>query len=146
MPWTEVGLMDSRLCFIAACLRAEEPMNALCARHGISRRVGYKWLERYQADGVAGLAERSRARQTQAHAIAADTAASVRALRAQPPRWGPRHLLAGLHAHHPDAAWPAASTLGDLLRREGLSEPRCHRVREPPGQSPLPAPTAANEC
>src|ERR1700761_4002603 len=146
MPWTEVGLMDSRLCFIAACLRAEEPMNALCAQYGISRRVGYKWLERYQADGVAGLAERSRARQTQAHAIAADTAASVRALRAQHPRWGPRKLLAWLHAHHPDEAWPAASTLGDLLRREGLSEPRHHRVREPPGRSPLPAPTAANEC
>ena len=136
MPWTEVGLMDSRLCFIAACLRAEEPMNALCAQYGISRRVGYKWLERYREAGLAGLIDRSRARQTQAHAIAADTAASVRALRAQHPRWGPRKLLAWLHAHHPDAAWPAASTLGDLLRREGLSEPRCHRVREPSAQSP----------
>jgi putative transposase len=121
-------------------------MSELCAQYGISRRVGYKWLERYRAEGAAGLTDRSRARQTQAHAIAPDTAAAMRALREQHPRWGPHKLLAWLHAHHPEQSWPAASTLGDLLRREGLSEPRRHRVREPSGQSPLAAPTAANDC
>ncbi len=40
MPWTERTLMDDRLCFIAACLRAEQPMRALYARFGISRKTG----------------------------------------------------------------------------------------------------------
>ena len=57
MPWTERTPMDDRLCFIAACLRDEEPMRVLCARFGISRKTGYKWLDRYQADGAAGLTE-----------------------------------------------------------------------------------------
>jgi transposase-like protein len=47
MPWTETSAMDSRLSFIAACLRADEPMSAICERHGISK-TGYKWLERYR--------------------------------------------------------------------------------------------------
>jgi len=64
MPWTERTPMDDRLCFIAACLRGEEPMRALCARFGISRKTGYKWLERYEADGALGLTDRSRARHT----------------------------------------------------------------------------------
>ncbi len=42
MPWTERSLMDDRLCFIAGCVRDEEPMGALCARFGISRKTGYK--------------------------------------------------------------------------------------------------------
>ena len=44
MPWTERNLMDDRLCFIVACLRDEEPMSGLCARFGISRKTGHKWL------------------------------------------------------------------------------------------------------
>jgi len=40
--------MDQRLCFIAACLRADEPMSSLCLRFEISRKTGYKWLSRYR--------------------------------------------------------------------------------------------------
>jgi putative transposase len=144
MPWTEVSVMDDRLCFIASCLRAEEPMGALCARHGISRKTGYKWLARYQAAGAAGLSEHSRARRTQARAIDAETAAAVLALRAARPHWGPRKLLARLALDHPQRAWPAASTVGDLLRREGLSRRRGKPAREPAAQ-PQVAPLAAND-
>lgn len=52
MPWAETKTMDLRICFIAACLRAEEPMSRLCERYGISRKTGYKWLERYKAGGA----------------------------------------------------------------------------------------------
>ena len=62
MPWTERSVMDDRLCFLAACLREDEPMNALCARFGIRRKTGCKWLERYKEAGVAGLQNRSPAR------------------------------------------------------------------------------------
>jgi putative transposase len=42
MAWRVESVMDQRLCFIAACLRADEPMNGLCLRFGISRKTGYK--------------------------------------------------------------------------------------------------------
>jgi transposase InsO family protein len=145
MPWTEVTVMDERLCFIAACLRAEEPMTALCGRHGISRKTGYKWLERYRAEGAAGLSDRSRARQTQSLAIDAEAAAWVLALREERRSWGPRKLLARLALDHPERGWPAASTVGDLLRRKELSRRRGRPAREPGAKQPLVTPVAANE-
>jgi putative transposase len=127
MPWARKSVMDSRTIFIAAWLRAEEPMSQLCDRHGISRKSGYKWVERYKVGGVAGLTARSSARHTQATRIEAATARLVLDLRQERPTWGPKKLLARLRQDHPEQAWPAASTLGDLLKREGLSHPRPRR-------------------
>jgi len=40
------------------------------------------------------------------------------------PRWGPKKLRTMLQKRRPDAAWPAVSTMGDLLRHVGLSQPQ----------------------
>lgn len=61
MPWSETTLMSERLCFIADLERNLYSMTELCERHNISRKTGYKWAERYVAEGVAGLKDRSRA-------------------------------------------------------------------------------------
>jgi transposase InsO family protein len=137
--------MDSRLCFIAACLRGEEAMTSLCAHHGISRKTGYKWLARYQALGAAGLAERSSARPSQARVLAPSVLDPILSLRQARPSWGPRKLLARLAMDHPDITWPAASTVGDLLSREGLVTPRPRRRRKlMPCADPV-APLQAND-
>jgi putative transposase len=57
MPWQETCVMDQRIGFIVACLAGEESVAVLCRHFGISRKTGHKWLARYRADGVAGLAE-----------------------------------------------------------------------------------------
>jgi transposase InsO family protein len=137
--------MDERVCFIAAHLRGEEPMSALCERYGISRKTGYKWLARYDSDGCAGLRNRSSARASHANAIDGETAALILGLRASRPSWGPRKLLARLDVVHPGRSWPAASTVGDLLRREGLCRPRRRPAREPASAGPLFEPSAPNE-
>jgi transposase InsO family protein len=64
-------------------------------------------------------------------------AARVLALRATHPTWGPRKLVAALAAQAPAEAWPAASTVGDLLRRHGLTVPRRRRAHAPPRTQPL---------
>jgi transposase len=61
MPWRETRVMDERARFVLAMEADEEPIAAVCRRFGISRDKGYKWLRRWQAEGVAGLADRSRA-------------------------------------------------------------------------------------
>ena len=48
MGWKETCYMDERLSFVAGYLRGDEPMTMLCESHGISRKTGYKWLERYE--------------------------------------------------------------------------------------------------
>ena len=61
MPWKETRVVDERMRFVLAAEGGEEPMAAVCRRFGISRQNGYKWLERWREDGVAGLGDRSRA-------------------------------------------------------------------------------------
>jgi transposase InsO family protein len=137
--------MDQRMMFIAACLRGKSAMSQVCAQHGISRKTGHKWLARYEAGGVAGLADVSHARHTQHLKIDGSTATRIIALRAARPTWGPRKLLARLRLDEPSVAWPSASTVGDMLRREGLSEPRARRRSAAPGGKPvLVEPTAPN--
>jgi hypothetical protein len=35
-------------------------MTELCERYGVSRRIGYQWLARFNEDGKRGLVDRSR--------------------------------------------------------------------------------------
>lgn len=144
MPWKATTPMDDRVAFIAAVQAGETSMAALCRRFGISRKTGYKWWQRYQADGVSGLAERSRAPRTSPQAISAEVTERVLATRAAPPSWGPRKLLAWLARQEPALALPAASTVGELLRREGLTVPRRRRPHATPSALPLRAMDASN--
>jgi len=146
MAWSEHSIMDSRLIFISACLGKDEPMSELCLRHGISRQTGYKWLGRYQQAGAAGLADLSSARHTLAQAIDPVTARSILAFRERHPTWGPRKLLERLTQDDPETAWPAASTVGDLLRRQGVSKPRKRQPGEARTTASLTDPSAPNEC
>ena len=61
MPWTETEPMKERTRFVVEVERGLSSMSELCERYGISRRTGDKWLDRYDANGLAGVQERSRA-------------------------------------------------------------------------------------
>ena len=120
MPWSETTAMDERLQFVADLRRGTEEMAVLCRRYSVSRKTGYKWLARYDAGGRPALRERSHASHSCPHRIAAEMAELLCAARVAHPSWGPIKLLAWLRPRHPDLAWPAASTAGDLLVRRGL--------------------------
>ena len=53
MPWRESGPMDERWQFVRDAQRDRLTMSELCARYGVSRRIGYKWLARYEAEAAA---------------------------------------------------------------------------------------------
>ena len=55
MPWKESTPMSLRLEFVELALVPGANRALLCRRFGISRRVGYKWLARYQAGGPLAL-------------------------------------------------------------------------------------------
>ncbi len=145
MGWRESRVSDEKLCFIAACLKGELPMTTLCASFGISRQTGYELIRRYHAEGAPGLAPRSRAPHQAGHAMAATTAAAIIALRGERPFWGPKKLRAVLHKREPAIAWPAPSSIGDLLRREGLSQPRKRRRTAVPLSQPFAPVRAPND-
>jgi transposase InsO family protein len=136
--------VDERARFVLAAETGEEPMAAVCRRFGISRRHGYKWLERWRAEGVAGLADRSRAPLTHPQAVAAELAEACLAVRRAHTTWGPVKVRAWLERRAPERPWPAASTIGALFDREGLTVRRRLRRRTPPG-APLFDAGAAND-
>lgn len=111
--------MDQRLAFVAEWLRDEWTMTELAERCRISRKTAYKCVDRYEADPAAGLADRSRAPRAHGRAMAAPIRHAILALRRGHPHWGPKKLRAVLRERQPRDAWPAASTMGDLLRRGG---------------------------
>lgn len=129
MPWLQTNPMDERMRFIVAHAEGLYSMTELCERFGVSRQTGYKWLGRYRDAGVQGLAERSHAPHHCPHRIAPATAAAVIELRKRHPRWGPITLLGRLRIDRPDLALPAPSTVGDLLARENLVQPRRRRAK-----------------
>jgi transposase InsO family protein len=137
MPWNETDLMRERVRFIDDLESELFTMTELCARYGISRKTGYKWAQRYvEAEGCSGLVERSRAPKHCPHRLAEPVAEALLEMRREHPRWGPRKLLAVLSRRRPQLSLPAASTVGDLLRRHGLVEPRARGRRRSPPQRP----------
>lgn len=123
--------MDERQKFVHAALSDRFKMSELCARFGVSRRVGYKWLARFESEGRPGLADRSRAPHRCPHALAPELVELLVAERTAHPFWGARKLLTVLAARHRKIpTWPAPSTVADLLARRGLVKRR-RRRRKP---------------
>ena len=145
MPWSETTPMKERLRFVKDYRRGLFGMRELCAHYGVSRKTGYKWLARFAEAGVAGLADRSRAPQTCPHKVQGELAEQIEAARRRHPTWGPEKLLVLLKGQAPKTAWPAASTVGALLKRAGLvagRRRRPHPGHPGPGQTPMDGPNA----
>ena len=93
-------------------------MTELCERYEISRKTGYKWLERYRL-WRCGVEERSRAPLVHGRATPGTSVEAIVELRQERPKWGPRKIIVKLAAGQPEVAWPSPSTAGELLKRAG---------------------------
>ena len=120
MPWQESCAMDERVRFIGEHASGFWTMTELCERYAVSRKTGYKWLERYREGGAAGLMERSCAPLVHGRSTPEVIAEAIVCLRQERPTWGPRKIVAKLSARRPEVVWPAASTAGEILKRAGL--------------------------
>lgn len=129
--------MDERVRFVVEARLGQLKFAELCRLFGISRKTGYKWYSRYEAEGAVGLRSRSSAPHTSPQRIEPDVATALLELRRTHPTWGPRKLLAVLERTEPDRDWPAASTVGDLLKREGLVQSRRRRRHATPTTQPF---------
>jgi putative transposase len=136
--------MEEKLRFVFEYDASERTMTELCQHYGISRETGYIWLRRYRATGVAGLIERHRAAQRHPNQTPEDIERMVLELRQAHMRWGPRKLKRVLQRDEPGRVWPATSTIGSLLQREGLVVARRKRTRTAPYSAPLAHADEAN--
>src|SRR5438046_1930682 len=87
MPWKECDIMSEKLKFIGRLLSGER-MSDLCTEFGISRKTGYKILERYQSDGTSALLPQSRRPHRCPHQTPDVIVKMITDLRQTHPSWG----------------------------------------------------------
>jgi len=127
MPWSETSVMDQRIAFIRDCKRGNLSLSELCLRYGISRPTGYKWLKRFDSQGLAGLEERSHAAHRVHNATSDEVASELLAVRFEHPSWGAKKALKVVGDRCPELELPARSTVCDLFDRCGMVERRSRR-------------------
>jgi transposase InsO family protein len=142
MPFKETCPVEERIALMRDYETGVFTVSDLCRRHGISRETFYVWKRRRESGDFRWFEERSHATAVCPHRTPEDMAAAVIVTRARFPHFGPKKIRAWLAAKEPGADWPAASTIGDILKRQGLVTSRPRR-RRPIAQGEVRAPAAA---
>jgi putative transposase len=148
MPWQERCAMDERVSFLAEYLTGLWTMTELCDRFSISRKTGYKWVQRYDAGGRPALADQPRRPHGHPHAVPERVVQRLLEVRARFPRWSMGKVVTWAARRYPRTAWPCRTTAYELMRRAGV--PRAPKRPGPAGgRAPalvreLPEPLAAN--
>ena len=140
MSWKESDVTEQRVAFIREWKTQRWTIAELCRRYEVSRQCGYKWLGRYQQQGLEGLYDRSRAPHQPANQVSSEMEGKILAARGADPQFGAAKLQIKLReqAHIERVGRvPAASTIGEILRRHGLTVNRKRRSRVEPRGEPL---------
>ena len=145
MPFKETCPVEERIALFGEYEMGVFTVAELCRRHGISRETFYVWKRRWESGEPRWFEDKSHAVECCPHATAGRHADRIIEVRRRFPHFGPKKIKAWLERAAPDVAWPAASTIGDILKREGLIEARRRRRRAiAQGEVMAPA-TAPNE-
>ena len=118
--------MDLRNQFVLAATSPGANISQLCREHGVSRTNGYKWIRRFQAEGQAGLDDKSRRPKTIA-GMDGEFVLRIIELRRRYPKWGAKKLRQILLRSPDRVEVPSAKTIARVLDRAG--EPRVRKPR-----------------
>jgi transposase InsO family protein len=118
MPFGDNSAMKQKLEFVRLAGAAGANVSALCRRFGIGRTLAHKLIVRYQAEGDAGLVERSRRPRTSPRHSAPEIESAALSVRVANPTWGGRKIARVLARE--GIGTPAASTVTGILRRNGV--------------------------
>lgn len=120
MPWKETTTMDARVSFILDWKSQKHEVTELCARYGVSRKTGYKWINRYLEEGADGLWERSHAPHQAPNRTSAEVEEAIVQQRLRHPSWGPKKLIWTLQRWRPELELPSRTTVAEILKRNEL--------------------------
>ena len=146
MPWTETCVMEQRAKFIMEVLDDTYSMSELCDYYEISRKTGYKWLGRYRQGGIEALHNRSRKPHSHPQEITHQVKESILAVKKRFPKWGAPKIRVRLKRIRPNwNSYPAVSTIGLLLHKQGLTHSRKRRRKAAPTELPLTSGRYSNQ-
>lgn len=120
MTWRETDKMDERCRFVVKCLEPGSNVSALCREFGISRMVGYKWLNRYREGGFDALRDQSRRPKNVPIQTEAEMVCEIVRQRLRKPLWGSRKIRELLLRDHLRDEVPCWRTIDRVMKRCGL--------------------------
>ena len=128
MSWLEVNKVEQRKVFILRYFEGER-MSDLCREYEISRKTGYKFIERFNQHGFDGLTDLSKRPYRMPNKTDELVENMVINMKNKYPTWGPKKLKVKLTEKHPGINIPAASTIGLILNKNGLVTPSPRRIQ-----------------
>lgn len=145
MPWKERVEMDERVKFAILAREIGANISELCRKFNISRKTGYKLIQRYEDEGLAGVAPRSRRPKYSPCALSGEIVCKIVELRARHPRWGGRKLHTLLERETPPDDLPSVRSVERILERCDLTiTRRKRRFRHIPTVNEVIQPEAPN--
>ena len=144
MPWKVINQMDLKAQLIHNWNDGHS-ITVLSQKYGVSRPTVYKWLRRYELLGIEGLKEQSRAPKGRPNRTPQEVLNLVIQEKLKNRRRGPRKIRAQLKRQYPERKFPAISTIGYWLKKEGLVEQRKKRLHVPPYTEPFSECRAPND-
>ena len=139
MPFRDFTTMEERIGLLRAWDSGGFSVALLCARYGVSRETFYVWKRRRDSGDRHWFMDKSHAPRSCPHATDAEAARQIVAVRERFVHFGPKKIKAWLERHDPRTDWPAASTIGDIVKRAGLVTAKT-RARRAIAQGDLAAP------
>ena len=129
MPFKETCPMEERIALFRDYDTGAFTVSELCVLYGISRETFYVWKRRRGAGEPRWWEDKSHAASSCPHRTPEAIAAAVIGIRQEFKHFGPKKIRAVLAAREPGIAWPAASTMGGILKQAGLVPERQQRRR-----------------
>lgn len=117
MPWKEIDAMSLRKEFVQLAMQEGSNIRMLCRRYGISSRTAYKWIQRYQEAGEAGLVSANK-RPKHSPRHTAESMEQTVLRKREETGWGGRKIARVLH-NEKQVNVPHPNTITDILRRNG---------------------------
>jgi transposase InsO family protein len=137
--------MDQKVLFVADWLRGASSMSDLCEIYNISRKTGYKWLNRYDQSGVDGLYEVSRRPIDSPQRTPYTVRQAILELRTRGGMiLGPKKIQILLQQRFPTETPPSKTTIYNILHAEGVVPKRRRKQRIAPFPKPFAPVRAAN--
>jgi transposase InsO family protein len=124
----ELSVVEQKYQAVLAVIAEGREVTDVARQFGVSRQTLHAWLVRYEADGLAGLAPRSRRPWSCPHQMDPQVEVLVLELRRAHPHWGPRRLLHEL-ARRAVVPMPSRSGVYRALVRAGVIEVEPRRSR-----------------
>lgn len=134
MPWKEIDVVNLRMEFVSEALGAGTPLSEVCRKFAISRKTGYKWIDRFRMRGFPGLADDRRRPLRSPNGIDEDTVCRIVRLKEAHRAWGPRKIRRVYARVHRGEPLPSDSTFKRILEKAGLVERRRRRPSSSSGR------------